>query len=439
MRTFLRARALVAVTAVTTLLVMPAPAFAAESGAIALVDAASDGTPGNGGVGGSDISDDGRYVAFASTSDNLVPGDTNDNTDIFVRDTETGTTTLVSAGLDGQPANDGATYTAAISGNGRYVAFTSYASNLVPGDTNNERDVFVHDRQTGSTTLVSAFAGGRQIRGSSSGATISDDGRYTAFIVTSYSGDLDDQGLWLYGQVAYVHDSQLGKTTRVSPQADGGSDLTAYEVAISGSGRQVAFSGSGDWIGDGGTSTGIFVHDLTSGATVRANLPATEGEFRNGANPSISRDGTKVSWESYEPYVPTDTNAMGDVYVRDLTADTTVLVSASRGSAGAGNSYSTSGRLAAGGRYVSFYSSASDLAPRDGNGIASDVFVRDLNTGRTTAVSTTAAGATGNGESFHANPSANGSRIVFSSRATDLGVDPGDGHEHLFVRCLRNC
>ncbi|MET8045461.1 hypothetical protein ABZU25_31910 [Micromonospora sp. NPDC005215] len=439
MRTFRRVRTLVAVTGVTTLLLMPVPAFAAEPGAIALVDAAPDGTPGNGGVGGSDVSDDARYVAFASTSDNLVPGDTNDNTDIFVRDTETGTTTLVSAGVNGQPANDGATYTATISGNGRYVAFTSYASNLVPGDTNNERDVFVHDRQSGSTTLVSAFAGGRQIRGSSSGATISDNGRYTAFIVTSYSGDLDDQGRWLYGQVAYLHDSQLGKTTRVSPQPDGRTDLTAYEVAISGSGRRVAFSGSGDWAGDGGTTSGIFVYDLASGATVRASRSAIGGELRGGVNPSISRDGTKVSWESSEPLVAADTNAMGDVYVRDLIADTTVLVSASRGGTGAGNSHSSSGRLAAGGRYVSFSSSASDLAPRDGNGIASDVFVRDLNTGRTTAVSTTAAGATGNGESFDAIPSANGSRVVFSSHAADLGVDPGDGHEHLFMRCLRNC
>ncbi|MGW3788182.1 hypothetical protein ACWD5Z_26620 [Micromonospora chokoriensis] len=102
MRTFRSVVALVAVTGIATLLLMPVPAVAAESGAIALVDAATDGTPGNGGVGGSDISDDGRYVAFASTSDNLVPGDTNENTDIFVRDTETGTTTLVSGGLNGQ-------------------------------------------------------------------------------------------------------------------------------------------------------------------------------------------------------------------------------------------------------------------------------------------------------------------------------------------------
>ncbi|MGC4773296.1 hypothetical protein ACLQ25_30535 [Micromonospora sp. DT44] len=439
MRTLRTVRALAAVTGVTTMLLMPVPASAAEVGALALVDVAPDGTPGNGGVGGSDISDDGRYVAFASTSYNLVPGDTNDSADVFVRDTETGVTTLVSGGLNGQPANDGIEYTAAISGNGRYVVFTSYASNLVPGDTNNERDVFVHDRQTGSTTRVSTFAGGREIRGSSSGATISDNGRFTTFIVTSYSGDLDDQGRWLYGQVVYLHDSVLGRTTRVSLQADGGSDLPAYEAVVSGNGRRVVFSGSGDWIGDGGTSTGIFVHDLSSGVTVRANLPSTEGGFPGGVNPSISKDGTKVSWESYEPFVAADTNTTSDIYVRDLIADTTVLVSANRAGTGAGNSHSISGQLAAGGRFVSFYSQASDLAPRDGNGSYSDVFVRDLNTGRTTAVSTTAAGATGNGESFDGVTSANGSRIVFISTATDLGVNPGDGRTHLFVRCLRNC
>ncbi|WP_405431683.1 hypothetical protein [Micromonospora sp. NBC_00617] len=439
MRTSLGARTLVAIVGVTTLLLTPAPAFAAGPGAVTLVDVAPDGTPGNGGVGGSAISSDGRYVAFASTSDNLVPGDVNDNTDVFVRDTQTGTTTLVSGGRSGQPADDGATYTAAISGNGRYVAFTSYASNLVPGDTNNERDVFVHDRQTGVTTRVSAFAGGRQIRGSSSGATISDNGRYTAFIVTTFTGDLDDEGHLLYGQVAYVHDMQLDRTTRVSQQADGGTDLSVYQVAISGSGQRVVFSASGDWIGDGGSGTGIFVRDLRSGATVRVNLPAAEGAFLSGTNPSISRDGTKVSWESYEPYLPADTNGTGDVYVRDLIADTTVLASANRRGTGAGNSSSTSGRLAAGGRFVSFYSWASDLVPQDGNGLVSDVFVRDLSTGRTTAVSATATGATGNGDSFDGTLSANGARIVFRSSATDLGVDPGDGREHLLVRCLRNC
>ena len=427
-----------AAAGVFSLLFTPVPAHAAGSGTIALVDVAPDGTPGNGGVGGSDISDDGRYVAFASTSDNLVPDDVNGTTDIFVRDTQTGTTTLVSGGLNGQPANDWAEYAAAISGNGRYVAFTSSASNLVPDDTNNDRDVFVHDRQTGVTTRASVFAAGREIQGISSGETISDNGRLIAFIVTAFSG-MDDEGRWLNGQAAYLHDMQTGKTTRVSLQSDGGTNLSVFQVAIAGNGKRVVFSGFGDWIGDGGVSTGIFVHDRTSGATVRANLPATGDTLPGATNPSISKDGTRVSWESYEPYVPADTNVTGDVYVRDLIADTTTLATANRNGTNAGNSYSTSGRLAANGRYVAFYSSSSDLAARDVNGNVSDVFVRDLTTGRTTAASSTPAGTTGNADSFDGVTSANGSRIVFRSNATDLGIDPGDGHQHLFVRCVRNC
>jgi Tol biopolymer transport system component len=308
----------------------------------------------------------------------------------------------------------------------------------VPGDNNNERDVFVYDRETGVTTRASVFAGGREIQGISSGATISDNGRYVAFIVTAFSGT-DDEGNWLSGQAAFVHDMRTGKTTRASVQADGGTNLSVFQAAISGNGKRVVFSGFGDWIGDGGSGTGIFVHDLSSGATVRANRPATGDALPDGSNPSISKDGTEVTWESYAPYVPADTNGTGDVYVRDLIADTTTLVTANRPGTDAGDSYSSSGRLAAGGRYVAFYSSASDLVARDVNGHLSDVFVRDLKTGRTTAVSTTPAGPTGNSDSFDGAASGNGSRVVFHSGATDLGVDPGDGHQHLFVRCLRNC
>jgi hypothetical protein len=437
MRTSWKASALVAAAGAATLL-LAVPAQAAAVAPISLVDVASDGTPGNGGVGDADISDDGRFVAFASTSDNLAPGSVSDSIGVFVRDTEAGTTTLVSGGLNGQPANDRAEYVAAISGTGRYVAFTSYASNLVAGDTNNERDVFVHDRQTGVTTRASVFAGGREIQGISSGATISDNGRFVSFIVTAFSGQ-DDEGRPLYGQVAYLRDLRADRTTRISVQADGGANLSVFQAAISGNGQRVVFSGSGDWIGDGGVSTGIFVRELSSGITVRANVPATGDALPDGTNPSISRDGTKVTWDSYDPYVAADTNATTDVYVRDLITDTTTLVSANRRGTNAGDSYSSSGRLAAGGRYVTFYSSATDLVARDVNGFVSDVFVRDLTTGRTVAASTTPTGTTADSDSFHGVVSANGSRVVFQSAATDLGVDPGDGLRHLYARCLRNC
>src|SRR5689334_24115886 len=99
-------------------------------------------------------SDDGRYAAFTSNSSNLVPGDTNGTYDVFVRDLRTGRTTLASGGLNGRPA-DGYAADTVISGNGRYVAFSSCASNLVAGDTNGQRDVFVRDLWTGVTTRAS--------------------------------------------------------------------------------------------------------------------------------------------------------------------------------------------------------------------------------------------------------------------------------------------
>lgn len=430
-------RAFVATAGVTALLLAPLPAHAAPARVrrIALVDVAPDGTPGNGGVGGSDISDDGRYVAFASTSNNLVANDGNDGPDVFARDTRTGTTTLVSGGMDGQPANASTEDDAVISGNGRYVAFTSSASNLVPDDTNFERDVFVYDRRTGATSRASVFADGRQIQGISSGQTISDDGRYVAFVVTAF-GEVDDQGVGINGQYAFVHDMKTGTTTRASLQADGGTDLSVLEAAISGNGKRLVFSGAGDWVGDGGTNTGIFVHNLVSGTTIRANLPAIAGTFPNTTSPSISRDGSKVSWTSSSPYVKGDTNDSDDVYVRDLKAHTTVLASVNRKGTHAGNAYSDFGRLSADGRYVAFESADSDLVAHDINGNLNEVFVRDLSTGRTTPISSTPTGATGNDNSFGATLSADGSRAVFSSIATNLGVNPGDGNQHLFVRNL---
>ena len=126
------------------------------------------------------ISADGRFVAFVSFATNLVPGDTNDATDVFVRDRQTGTTRRVSLGPGGVQGNGGSAGPA-ISANGRFVAFFSAATNLVPGDTNGTADVFVRDRQTGTTRRVSLGPGGVQGDGDSVGAAISADGRFVAF------------------------------------------------------------------------------------------------------------------------------------------------------------------------------------------------------------------------------------------------------------------
>jgi Tol biopolymer transport system component len=160
------------------------------------VSVASDGTQGNGDSVSPSISADGRYVAFMSYAYNLVPGDTNGKADVFVHDRLTGQTTRVSVASDGTQGNDGSGG-ASISANGRYVAFVSGASNLVPGDTNGKADVFVHDRLTGQTTRVSVASDGTEGNSDSIYPSISADGRYVAF--QSWASNLiprDTNGAW---------------------------------------------------------------------------------------------------------------------------------------------------------------------------------------------------------------------------------------------------
>jgi Tol biopolymer transport system component len=203
------------------------------------VSVASDGAQGNGDSECPSISADGRYVAFASLASNLVPGDTNGRMDIFVHDRLTGQTTRVSVASDGTEGNGDSGFPS-ISADGRYVAFASLASNLVPGDTNGTWDVFVHDRLTGQTTRVSVASGGAQGNGDSRFPSISADGRYVAF--QSYASNLvpgDTNGVL----DVFVHDRLTGQTTRVSVASDGTQgDSYSFGSSISADGRYVAFA-----------------------------------------------------------------------------------------------------------------------------------------------------------------------------------------------------
>jgi Tol biopolymer transport system component len=191
-----------------------------QTGATEIVSISSDGIQGNGESGSPVISADGRLVAFESTSDNLVPEDTNAAKDLFVRDRQAGSTERVSVASDGTQSNESCGYSAcslSISANGRFVAFQSIASNLVPGDTNDWTDVFVHDRQTGETTCVSIGIHGAQGNDVSSNPFISPDGRYVAF--DSIASNLVPGDSAYYYDV-FVHDRQTRVTTRVSVNID---------------------------------------------------------------------------------------------------------------------------------------------------------------------------------------------------------------------------
>jgi len=201
--------------------------FSLQAQTTTRVSVATGGGQGFGGDSGdSALSPDGRFVAFESLASNLVPGDTNGVSDIFVHDRQTGETTRVSVSTGGVQGNGPSHGEMAISADGRVVAFTSEATNLVPGDTNGIEDIFVHDRQTGVTERVSVATGGGQALwngqpniGGSENVTISADGRFVAF--ESFTNNLvpgDTNGV----TDVFVHDRQTGETSRVSVATGGG-------------------------------------------------------------------------------------------------------------------------------------------------------------------------------------------------------------------------
>ena len=281
------------------------------------------------------ISADGRFVVFSSTATNLVSGDTNGYGDIFVHDRQTGTTERVSVATGGGQGTGGASYDPAISADGRFVAFYSLATNLVSGDTNGAADVFVHDRQTGTTERVSVATGGGQANGGSYIPAISADGRFVAF----YSFATDLVGADTNGFVdIFVHDRQTGTTERVSV-ATGGGQVTgsSYNPAISADGRFVAFESeaSGFVSGDTNAAYDVFVHDRQTGTTERASVSTGGGQATaDSYSGAISADGRFVAFHSVATnLVGGDTNGAADVFVHDRQTGTTERVSVATGGA----------------------------------------------------------------------------------------------------------
>jgi len=296
---------------------------AVGSGTTELASVSSAGTQGNEGsyadTGGA-ISGDGRYVAFMSRATNLAPGDTNGVLDdVFVRDRQTGTTELVSMDSTGN-SGTGRSRDPAISGDGRYVAFTSLASNLVPGDGNDRLDVFVRDRQTGTTERVSVDSAGFEGNWESSLPAISADGRYVAF--TSFGSNLvpgDGDGTGNYFVEVFVRDRQTGTTERVSVHSAG---IRSVNPSISADGRYVTFE-SNTVIPQPGDTWDVFVRDRQTGMTELISVDSTgiqgDGDSSSG---TISGDGRYVAFTSLASnLVEADTNVAYDVFVRDRCPD----------------------------------------------------------------------------------------------------------------------
>jgi Tol biopolymer transport system component len=269
------------------------------------------------------LSADGAVVAFESAATNLVPGDTNDASDIFVS-TAGGPIRRVSVGGSGQ--GDGNSHQPAISADGRYVAFISAAANLVPGDTNDLPDVFVRDLTYGITNRVSMSTAGRQANGASFDVAISADGRYVVY--DSVAGNLVGGDSNLATDV-FVRDLRYGITNRVSlNSASGQGNSYSAGPAVSADGRYVAFTSAASNLvsGDTNARSDVFVRDIRYGLTYRVSLGAGDTQ-PNGASTaaSISADGRFVAFTSAgSNLVSADSNGVDDGFVRDRWGRTTV-------------------------------------------------------------------------------------------------------------------
>jgi hypothetical protein len=322
------------------------------------------------------ISADGRYVAFYSFATNLVSGDANGTIgDIFVHDRQTGTTTRVNVSSTGVQGN-GESSRPTLSGDGRYVAFYSDSSNLVAGDTNNSGDLFVHDRQTGQTTRESVASNGQQgTFGGGFESALSADGRYVAFssnapnLVASDTNATSD---------VFVRDRQTGQTTRVSTASTGAQgNARSYSPAITADGRYVAFVSDASNFAAGDTNNGpdVFIHDRQTGSTLRIGL-APGGVQADGfsSSSSLSADGRYVTFISTSTnLVSNDTNGVPDAFVYDQQTGATVRVSVSSGGIQA-DRFNYISSLSADGQFVALSSLASNLAGTDTNN-HNDVFI----------------------------------------------------------------
>ncbi|MEG3146486.1 pre-peptidase C-terminal domain-containing protein, partial [Sphingomonas sp. RT2P30] len=354
------------------------------------VSVASDGAQENGFSGfGADhpsISGDGRYIAFSSAATNLVAGDANGSTnDIYVYDRTAQAIQRVSINSDGVQGNNYSN-DPSISADGQSVAFRSGSTNLVSGDTNGFDDIFVFNRATGATQRVSIASDGTQANGSSYQPVLSADGRYVVF--WSEASNLvagDTNG----ARDVFVFDRNTSTIERVSIASGGAQSNSGSEsVTISGDGRFVAYSSAATNLipGEVNSQQNIYVYDRVTHVTERASVALGGGSANSfSSNPSLSFDGRYLAFNSLASnLVAGDTNGIADVFVYDRVTHMTKLVSASdSGTQGNGSLFYSSElpSISADGRFVAFDGDAFTLVPADTNGTY-DIFVADMATGQ---------------------------------------------------------
>ncbi|NMC81928.1 MAG: hypothetical protein GYA63_03625 [Armatimonadetes bacterium] len=397
-----------------------APVRAAAQAVTVCASIGVDGQPANNNCREAAVSADGRFVAFTSSASNLVSGTQTLRREVFLRDMQTGSTVRISEPLAGGTAN-AASYYPSISEHGRFVAFTSDATNLVPGDTNNVTDVFIRDTALNTLERVSVNSLGEQANNASYKPSISADGRLIAFWSLASNLVADDTNN--HADV-FVRDRYSTLTKRVSISWDEltpNANQASNNPVISADGRFVAFLSLASNIvqNDTNGAQDVFVRDLTQNTTVRASVSFNfdEGDRSSGDfGHALSGNGRYLAFSSFATnLVEADTNNTVDIFIRDLVAETTFLASlTTEGWHSSGWAHNPAINHA--GDRLAFDSVTSDYVPYDSNGV-SDIFVRDRARLYTERVSVSATGLPSSYASLYPVMSADGRYVAFEADA----------------------
>jgi uncharacterized repeat protein (TIGR01451 family) len=372
------------------------------------------------------ISADGRLVAFVSLAENLIPEDTNLSADIFVRDRLLGTTERVSVSSSGRQGDGDSGLLnlmggPSISGDGRYVAFSSEASNLVRGDRNANPDVFVHDRLTHQTTRVSVAGDGTEANAGGSEPDISRDGRFVAFLSVSDNLVPDTN----FTSDVFVHDRQTGVTERISEAPDGSdaNGQSLFAPRLSADGRFVYFTSFASNLVAGDPDNGdvdayLFDRQTQTATAITSNRPSS-GVIAHGIAAGISGNGRYLTFTTQDTsFISPDTNGFfEDAWLVDRTTGEYVLVGVN--DAGEQGDDSTfAGDVSDDGRFVALVSRSTSFGgPAN---FRENVYLRDRLAGTTRLVSVASDGTEGDLDSIEAAMTPDGLVIGFASRSSSF-------------------
>lgn len=346
---------------------------------------------------------------------------------------EIGSTRLVSVRFDGEQTLRRSN-NPAVSAQGRFVAFSSRARIVEESANLAARQIFLRDMSTGSSTLLSRARGGGGGDGDSDWPSISSDG--TRIVYSSGSTNLvcgDTNG---YPDI-FMYDAATGATTLISHAPNGDpANLDSHSPSISDDGTHVAFtSSSTNLVPDSGTFDGVYVYDIAA-KTTQLVTHAPDGapaDYYGGYNPSISGDGRLVTYRSASSnLVSDDTNNHDDIFLYDTRSDTNQLINRTP-NGGLANADSGPSVISTDGTRVAYYSYANNLVADDDPNFVADVFVYDIATESTVLISRATDGGPGNRDSFYPSISGDGSLVAYTSDSSDLVRKDPNGASDIFV------